>query len=220
MRTAAFTIAAILVLACPSALADGYQLSFLGPTGDLNDAGQYYQLSWTNSLTNTSKSENVYYGPYSMRVTDQSNSSSQVLALVCLDGAINFDGNAVYFSSNTGVTNNAALSIASRMLSGDYDSAAELVGMNLALWTLMDATNQIRPGSVTFTSTYGGANDIAAALLTSAPSMAFSGSYTIYTPQSTPPSQRFLLVPEPSLILLLGMGLGAVALIGCRFSRK
>jgi hypothetical protein len=223
-------IAAILILSCSSVFADTYKLTFNSGTGKFNDGGQYNDLTWTNTIIPKTVVENVYYGPYRMTVTNTTNvpNTSAIMPLVCIDGAVNFNGNAVYFSPGAGITNETALYIANLMLTGQYNSRAELVGLNLALWTLLDPTNQAYHNltSVTFSSSYSDpstgkfANTWRDEYLSQ--SMSFSGTYTVYTPVNQGSSQRFLTVqaPEPSLIMLLGIGVLGVGILAGKNSSQ
>ncbi len=195
-RKALLLVTAVLMLAgCPAAFADGIKLEFQG-------ASTVFNLSIQNGGSAT-EVENVLGGPYLMKVSPPGAS----ILMVCVDGANEFSPSADYSQSSGGISNQVAW-IVSQMISGHSGSGDELIGMQLAVWQLMDNSGN------TFIALSGsGYSDSAANQFKqewmqkglNAPNV----SYIVYTPDPEHPSQRMVTtsVPEPSLLSLLGLGL-------------
>ncbi len=90
--------------------------------------------------------------------------------------------------------------------------------MQFAVWNLMD------PGfdgtTLIYTSSRANVNSeaILGIITTMTPPPSFDNlDYKIFWPTDPKTNQPFVGVPEPSLIVLLGLGLGAVGLIWGRF---
>lgn len=206
MRKLIPAILLVLVLSCSAAFAGTYSLTY---------AGQ----SWGGISTiykNGVSLGNFYIGPYKMNVTPISPSGpTATMPLVCIDGGTKLTG-GTWTINNSSIDTTAeiqAVYIAIQMINGIGTlTTVQEAAMQFAVWNLMDPGFS---GTLIYTANNVTNTAIQNVIANMKPSGPFG--YKVYWPEDPAINQPFVGVPEPSLIILLGLGLGAVGLIWGRF---
>lgn len=198
MKRCMLIAVAVLVLASSAALADTYTLTYSYGSGSSNI------FTSTDGGTTWSQHGSTAYvtGPYYMYVQNTIPGSPSILMpLICLDGAVDLKGGTWEIGSAN--ISQQALWIGYNMLTGGM-SGTELIGMQFAVWQLADPIGRL------YKSNDGTIDAAMADWLDLNKHPIGSFGYTIFNPVDPKINQRFEGVPEPSLLILLGIAILAV----------